>query len=94
MGVEERQNEHQGRPARRTPSRVGSCGAGRVTLVRGRHLWRFEFGAGDRPALLAALGDLAERTDCPFDAFDAALVGHEAREWGSENPGGGLLEAA
>jgi hypothetical protein len=82
-------------PARRLPSRVGAQGPGRVMLVRGRHTWRFEFGTEDRPALLAALEELAARTECPFDAFDAALVGHEAchgqARW---NSGGEMREAA
>jgi hypothetical protein len=93
MDAKERQDglEPQPGPARRTPSRVGSDAPGRVTLVRGRHTWRFEFGAGDRPALLEALDGLAARSECPFDAFDAALVGHEALHGAA---GGDLREAA
>ncbi len=93
MDSTERQEGQHG-PARRTPSRVGSDAPGKVTLVRGRHTWRFEFGAGDRPALLAALDELAARTECPFDAFDAALVGHEAchgmGHGARQGPGGDL----
>jgi hypothetical protein len=91
MDAKERQDERG--PARRTPSRVESEAPGRVTLVRGRHTWRFEFGAGDRPALLEALDRLASRSECPFDAFDAALVGHEALH-GPAQSGGDMREAA
>jgi hypothetical protein len=100
MGAQDRKDGGREGPARRPPSRVGSTGAGRVTLVRGRHTWRFEFGAGDRPALLEALEALSQRSDCPFDAFDAALVGHEARHGADhgrgagDGAGDGLMEAA
>lgn len=53
----------------------------RATLVRGRHRWTFVCGLGDGPAFKAALAELTQRSDCPLDRVDAAVVGLQlARE--------------
>lgn len=48
-----------------------------VTLAKGAHRWTFLCDAGDEPALLRRLSELAANPDVPFDWFDAALVSHQ-----------------
>lgn len=48
---------------------------GRLTLRRGRHVWRFECGLGDGPEFGRRLNELAARPDCPLGPADAALIG-------------------
>jgi hypothetical protein len=48
-----------------------------VTLTKGAHRWTFRCDAGDEPALLRRLSELAADPDAPFDWFDAALVSHQ-----------------
>lgn len=56
-----------------------------VTLVKGRHRWRFVCVEEDRGQLAEALAAMADRPDLPFDRFDAALV---ARQFaGMDAPG-------
>lgn len=45
-----------------------------VSLVRGAHRWVFRCSTGEEPTMVRHLAELAERTDCPLDRFDAALV--------------------
>lgn len=46
----------------------------KVTLVRGRHRWRFECATGDLRVLDLALANLAARCEVPLDHVDAAIV--------------------
>ncbi len=48
-----------------------------VTLVKGTHRWTFACDAGDEPALLKRLSEMAADPRVPFDWFDAALVSHQ-----------------
>lgn len=48
-----------------------------VTLVKGRHTWIFSWSAGDEPALLHTLQELAENSTGGFEWFDAAVVCHQ-----------------
>ena len=53
-------------PLRATPRRL--------TLVKGEHRWRFRWDAGDEPALINHIAQMARDGRVPFDWFDAAIV--------------------
>jgi len=46
----------------------------RLTLVKGEHRWRFRWDAGDEPALINHIAQMARDGRVPFDWFDAAVV--------------------
>jgi hypothetical protein len=48
-----------------------------ITLAKGGHRWVFRCEVGQERVLVSALAELAERSDCPLDWFDASLVAHE-----------------
>lgn len=49
----------------------------RLELAKGRHRYIFRYREGQEGAVLSALVELADRADCDFDWFDAALLGHQ-----------------
>jgi hypothetical protein len=66
------------RPKRRAqPACPAPVARDPVTLTKGAHRWIFHCDAGDEPALLRRLSELAADPRAPFDWFDAALVSHQ-----------------
>ncbi|MHC4976391.1 MAG: hypothetical protein ACYTF7_07270 [Planctomycetota bacterium] len=47
-----------------------------VTLAKQGQTWRFDCDAGSEAQLLKRMQQLANREDCVFDWFDAAVVAH------------------
>ncbi|MBN4052666.1 hypothetical protein JYU07_00115 [Roseiflexus sp. AH-315-K22] len=50
-----------------------------VTLVNGRHRWRFTCSSGDRESLISALGRRVGREESDLSAEDAAIVARHLR---------------
>lgn len=48
-----------------------------LELEKGRHRYIFRYRQGQEGLVLSALVELADRADCDFDWFDAALLGHQ-----------------
>lgn len=52
-----------------------------VTLVHGRHKWRFTCAPGDERSLVAAVARVAMRGDCGLDLADAAILARRLDAW-------------
>ncbi len=52
-----------------------------VTLVHGKHRWRFACAPGDERTLVAAAARLAMRGDTTLDLADAAILARRLDAW-------------
>lgn len=78
-------SRYENNPAERTePLRV-------VTLVHGRHRWRFTCASGEERTLVAAAASAAMRGAGGLDLADAAILARRLDAWPS-NPSGGHTE--
>jgi hypothetical protein len=48
-----------------------------LSLVKGKHQFRFHYEVGKESAVLEALVETVQRKELPFDWFDAAVLSHQ-----------------
>jgi hypothetical protein len=61
-----------------------------VTLVHGRHQWRFLCAPGDEHVLVAAAARAALEGTCGLDLADAAILARRLDAWTETRGGPGL----
>jgi hypothetical protein len=57
-----------------------------VTLVHGRHRWRFSCAPGDEHTLVAAAARVAMRGNTSLDLADAAILARRLDAWPGAEP--------
>lgn len=67
----------QSRPQPKRPTRARGC---ELTLVKGRHTWRFCCEHAEEPSLLSVIADIASSSQAGLDQFDLAVLASQLQD--------------
>ena len=67
----------QSRPQPTRPARARGC---ELTLVKGRHTWRFCCEHAEEPMLLSVIADIASSSHAGLDQFDLAVLASQLQD--------------
>lgn len=65
--------QHNAAPPTASPDAL----TGRLVMIRRGHRWIFEYGPGDRGALISRITAMAADQSCPLDWADAAILSRQ-----------------